>query len=51
MPFSLEANQTHNCVRATISGWGVWWNGHKVADGLTHDAAIIELRKLQTGSK
>lgn len=50
MPFSLEANQTHNCVRQTASGWGVWWNGRKVADGLTEDAALAELQRWQRSS-
>lgn len=51
MPFSLDDNHVHNCIRPTPSGWGVWWNGAKVADGLTQDAAVTKLLQLQKGSK
>ncbi|WP_160319486.1 hypothetical protein [Herpetosiphon geysericola] len=52
MPFSLDDNNVHNCVRETVSGWGVWWNGERVADGLrTQAEAITELQRWQRGKQ
>lgn len=40
-----------NCIRPTTSGWAVYWEGTKVKDGLTHEAAVTEFRELQAKAK
>ena len=40
-----------NCIRPTTTGWAVYWQGTKEADGLTRDAAIALFRQLQKGTK
>lgn len=40
-----------NCIRPTTTGWAVYWQGTKEADGLTRDAAIALFRQLQSKAK
>lgn len=45
----FSVGNDHNVMHPTTTGWAVWWNGEKKADGLTHADAVALLNQYRQG--